>query len=202
VVAARWAVAGEARGVDVAHAAFYPNIDLVASLGGYAVGGPLFQVFSAKKGSWTAGPALSLPIFDGGTLRERFGAATAGYDEAVARYDQTVVDALKEIADAIVRLRSLDAQQRDAQRSAQAAQRSYELSTLGFKRGLSEYVNVIVAETRWLDAKERVEQVRAERLGAYASLMSALGGGLTVPSDGPEQASLEPARGSAAGGPH
>ncbi len=194
VVAARWAVAAQARGIDVAHAAFYPNIDLIASLGGYAAAGSLFQFLHATNGGWSGGPALSLPIFDGGALRGRLGAAAAGYDEAVAHYDQSVVDALKEISDAIVRLHSLDKQQRDAERSVDAAQRSYSLSELGFKRGLTDYVNVIVEETRWLGAKQRVAQVHAERLAAYASLMSALGGGLTVPADGPDDAGLSPSR--------
>jgi NodT family efflux transporter outer membrane factor (OMF) lipoprotein len=33
VVASRWRVAAQARGIDVAHAGFYPNVDLVGSLG-------------------------------------------------------------------------------------------------------------------------------------------------------------------------
>lgn len=185
VVAARWAVAGAARGVDVAHAAFYPNIDLVATLGGFAAGGPLFQFLNAANGGWTAGPALSLPIFEGGALRGRLGAAAAGYDEAVEHYNAAVVSALKQIADEIVRLRSLDAQQREAQRSATAARRSYELAQVGFKRGLSDYVDVIVSETQWLGARQRVAQIHAARLAAYASLMGALGGGLAAPADGP-----------------
>ncbi|CAN7406786.1 efflux transporter outer membrane subunit [Trinickia sp. LjRoot230] len=192
VVTARWAVATEARGIDVAHAAFYPNIDLIASLGGYAAAGPLFQFLHAANGGWSGGPALSLPIFDGGALRARLGAASAGYDEAVAHYNQSVVGALKEIADAIVRVRSLERQQHDAERSADAAQRSYRLADRGFERGLTDYVNVIVEQTRWLNAQERVAEADAARLTAYASLMAALGGGLAVPADGPGRASLEP----------
>lgn len=195
VVAARWAVAGEARGIDVAHAAFYPNVDLVATLGGYAAAGPLFRFLRSANGGWTGGPALSLPIFDGGALRARLGAAAAGYDEAVARYDQSIVGALKEIADATVRLRSLEAQQHDAERAADAAERSYRLADRGFRRGLTDYVNVIVEETRWLSAQERVAEVRAARLAAYATLMSALGGGLATPADGPTDARLVPAHG-------
>lgn len=204
VVAARWAVAGEARGIDVARAAFYPNIDLVASLGGYAAAGPLFQFLHPANGSWTGGPALSLPIFDGGALRSRFGAAAAGYDEAVERYNASIVGALKDISDQIVRLRSLATQQQDAERSASAAERSFRLSELGFRRGLSDYVNVIVSETQWLDAQQRVAEVRAERLAAYASLMGALGGGLAVPADGPSDAGMQPARklSAFAGGQH
>lgn len=192
VVAARWAVAGAARGVDVAHAAFYPNINLVATLGGFAAGGPLFQFLHAANGGWTAGPALSLPIFEGGALRGRLGAAAAGYDEAVEHYNASVVSALKQIADQIVQLRSLDAQQGDALRSAAAARRSYRLAQAGFKRGLSDYVNVIVSETQWLGAQQRVAGVRAARLAAYASLMGALGGALATPADAPETDEMQP----------
>lgn len=194
VVAARWAVAGAARGIDVAHAAFYPNIDLMASLGGFAAGGPLFQFLHAANGAWTAGPALSLPIFEGGALRGRLGAAAATYDEAVEHYNGSVVAALKQIADQIVQLRSLAVQQRDAERSVSAAQRSYQLSQVGYRRGLNDYVNVIVSETQWLGAQQRVAQVRAERLAAYAALMGALGGGLTAPADSPDADAMQPSR--------
>ncbi|MGN6649902.1 efflux transporter outer membrane subunit [Trinickia sp.] len=194
VVAARWAVAGAARGIDVAHAAFYPNIDLMASLGGFAVGGPLFQFLHAANGAWTAGPALSLPIFEGGALRSRLGAAAAGYDEAVDHYNATVIAALKQIADQIVQLHSLSAQQGDAERSVSVAQRSYQLAQLGYKRGLNDYVNVIVSETQWLAARQGVAQIHAARLAAYASLMGALGGGLAVPDDGPDADAMQPAR--------
>ena len=36
IVAARWTVAAQARGIDVAKATFYPDINLLASMGGYA----------------------------------------------------------------------------------------------------------------------------------------------------------------------
>jgi NodT family efflux transporter outer membrane factor (OMF) lipoprotein len=192
VVAARWAVAGAARGVDVAHAAFYPNINLLASLGGFAAGGPLFQFLHAANGGWTAGPALSLPIFEGGALRGRLGAAAAGYDEAVEHYNAAVIAALKQIADQIVRLHSLAAQEGDAMRSASLAERSYRLAQVGFERGLNDYVNVVVGQTQWLGAQQRVAHVRAARLVAYASLMGALGGGLSTPADGPEKATMKP----------
>ena len=56
IVAARWTVAAQARGIDVAKANFYPDINLLASIGGYAAAGPLFQFLRAANGSWTGGP--------------------------------------------------------------------------------------------------------------------------------------------------
>ena len=198
IVAARWTVAAQARGIDVAKAAFYPNINLAASLGGYATGGPLFQFLNAANGSWTAGPALSLPIFDGGARRSEFGAATASYDLAVENYNQTIVGALKDVSDQVVRIRSLATQERDAQRSVAAAKKSFDLSREGYRRGLTDYVNVIVAESQWLNAQQGVARIQAEQLVAHASLMAALGGGLDDPANGPSAADTLPGHTTAA----
>ncbi|KAA1006851.1 efflux transporter outer membrane subunit [Paraburkholderia panacisoli] len=195
VVAARWTVAAQARGIDVAKADFYPDINLLASIGGYAAMGPLFQFLKSPSHSWSAGPALSLPIFDGGRLRAQLGAASAGYDEAVERYNQSIVGALKDISDQVIRMRSLATQADDAARSVAAAQRNYDLSREGYRRGLTDYLNVLVAQNQLLRAQEGVAKVQAERLGAHASLMTALGGGLDEPGNGPKADETLPGHG-------
>jgi NodT family efflux transporter outer membrane factor (OMF) lipoprotein len=195
VVAARWTVAAQARGIDVAKSDFYPNINLLASVGGFAAAGPMFQFLHAANGGWTAGPALSLPIFEGGRLRAQLGAASAGYDVAVDQYNQTIVSALKDIADQIVRMKSLETQSKDAQRSVDAARRNYQLSAEGYRRGLTDYLNVLIAQTQLLRAQEGVARVQADRIGAQASLVTALGGGVIEPEDGPDTAETLPAHG-------
>jgi NodT family efflux transporter outer membrane factor (OMF) lipoprotein len=193
IVAARWTVAAQARGIDVAHADFYPNIDLLASVGGFAAMGPFFQFLHAQNGQWTAGPAASLPILDGGRLRAQLGAASAGYDIAAGQYNQAIVGALKEISDQVVRIRSLETQAKDAQRSVDIATKNYRLSREGYRRGLTDYVNVLIAQTQQLRAQEGVARVQAERLNARATLVAALGGGLAEPADGPPEAQTWPA---------
>ncbi|MDR6419566.1 NodT family efflux transporter outer membrane factor (OMF) lipoprotein [Paraburkholderia phenoliruptrix] len=195
VVAARWTVAAQARGIDVAKSGFYPDIDLLASIGGYAAMGPLFQFLKNPSHSWSAGPALSLPILDGGRLRSELGAASAGYDEAVEHYNQTIVGALKDISDQVIRIRSLDTQAEDARRSEAAARKNYELSREGYRRGLTDYVNVLIAQNQLLRAQEGVAKVQAERLGAHASLVTALGGGLDDPTNGPVASATLPGHG-------
>ncbi|MGF6755151.1 efflux transporter outer membrane subunit [Paraburkholderia sp. GAS42] len=195
VVAARWTVAAQARGIDVAKADFYPNINLLASVGGFAAAGPMFQFLHAANGGWTAGPALSLPIFEGGRLRAQLGAASAGYDVAVDQYNQTIVSALKDIADQIVRMRSLETQAKDEQRSVDAARRNYQLSAEGYRRGLTDYLNVLIAQTQLLRAQEGVARVQAERIDVQASLVTALGGGVIEPEDGPDTTETLPAHG-------
>ena len=195
IVAARWTVAAQARGIDVAKANFYPDINLLASMGGYAAAGPLFQFLRSANGSWTGGPAMSLPIFDGGRLRAELGVSDAGYDTAVEQYNQAIVSALKDVADQVVRLRSLQTQEGDAERSVAAARKNYDLSKEGYKRGLTDYLNVLVAQNQLLHAQEGVARIQAQRLGAHASLMTALGGGLADPADSPKADETQPAHG-------
>lgn len=185
VVASRWAVAAQARGIEVAHADFYPNVDLVGSLGYMATGGGMLEFLTGRKLSYNVGPAVTLPIFDGGRLRARLGDASAGYDLAVARYDRTLVEALKAISDQLIRRASLDKQQAFAEQSVASARQTYDIALIAYQRGLSDYLNVLTAQTQ-LFAQQHVEQqVQAARLSAHAELVTALGGGLGAGHDVP-----------------
>lgn len=186
VVAQRWRIEGEAKGIAAAKAAFYPNINLSLTAGGFAaaggpVGGGFLTFLSHSDLSYSAGPALSLPIFDGGRLRAQLGAAAADYDLAVDSYNQTVLGALKQIADQLVTLRSLEQQQIQVEQSLATARQSDALATEGFRRGLTDYLNVLNAQARLLLEEQNQQRLLARRLDAYSALMTALGGGVLDP---------------------
>ena len=197
VVASRWQVAAQARGIDVAHAGFYPNVDLVAGLGFMATGGGALEFITGKKLNYNVGPAISLPIFDGGRLRAQLGEASAGYDLALAQYNQTLIDALKSISDQLIRRESMDKQQAFAAESVASAQKTYDIATIAFERGLTDYLNVLNAQTQLFAQQQVQQQVQAARLTAHAELVTALGGGLgagsEVPDEGKQQAPKTPA---------
>jgi len=185
VVAGRWRVAAQARGIDVARAGFYPNVDLVGSLGYMATGGGTLEFLTGKKLTYNVGPAISLPIFDGGRLRSQLGEAAAGYDIAVAHYNQTLVNALKHISDQLIRRESMDKQQVFAAESVAAAQRTYDIALVAFQRGLTDYLSVLNAQSLLFKQQQVQRQVEAARLSAHADLVTALGGGLEAGSDMP-----------------
>ncbi|WP_019331881.1 efflux transporter outer membrane subunit, partial [Pseudomonas syringae] len=174
VVAARWQVAARERGIDVAHANFYPNVDLLGSLGYMATGGSMLGFLSGSKFSYTVGPAISLPIFDGGRLRGELGEASASYDMAVARYNQTLVMALKSISDQLIRRASMDKQRVFAAESVASAQKTYDIALIAWQRGLTDYLNVLNARTLLFRQQKIQQQVEAARLTAYAGLTVAL----------------------------
>ncbi|MDU8499707.1 efflux transporter outer membrane subunit [Pseudomonas syringae] len=176
VVAARWQVAAQARGIDVAQAGFYPNIDLVGSLSYMATGGGMLEFLAGSKLGYKLGPAISLPIFDGGRLRAQLGQASAAYDQAVAHYNQTLVMALKSISDQLIRRASMDKQQAFAAESVASAQKTYDIALIAWQRGLTDYLNVLNARTQLFRQQQIQQQVEAARLNAYAGLVVALGG--------------------------
>jgi NodT family efflux transporter outer membrane factor (OMF) lipoprotein len=187
VVASRWQVAAQARGIDVAHAGFYPNVDLMANLGYMATGGGMLEFLTGKKFNYNAGPAVSLPIFDGGRLRSELGVASAGYDLAVAQYNQTLINALKGISDQLIRRESVDKQQVFARESVASAQKTYDIALIAYQRGLTDYLNVLNAQTLLFRQQQIQQQVQAARLSAHADLVVALGGGLEAGSDAPDE---------------
>ncbi|WP_353229978.1 efflux transporter outer membrane subunit [Pseudomonas qingdaonensis] len=185
VVASRWQVAAQARGIDVAHAGFFPNVDLVGGLGFMATGGGALEFLTGRKFNYNVGPAISLPVFDGGRLRSQLGVASAGYDIAVARYNQTVVEALKGVSDQLIRRHSMDEQQHFATESVASAQKTYDIAMIAFQRGLTDYLNVLNAQTLLFRQQQIQQQVQAARLTAHAELVTALGGGLGAGNDVP-----------------
>lgn len=198
VVASRWQVAAQARGIDVAHAGFYPNVDLVGSLGYMATGGGMLEFLAGKKFNYNVGPAITLPIFDGGRLRAELGEASAGYDIAVAKYNQTLVNALKGISDQLIRRESMDKQSNFAVQSVASAQKTYDIAMIAYQRGLTDYLNVLNAQTLLFHQQQIEQQVQAARLSAHAELVTALGGGLGAGNDVTQDAKTLPSKTPAA----
>jgi len=190
VVAARWNVAAQARGLEAAQAAFYPNVDLLGSLGYMATGGGLLTFLAGKKLAYDVGPAVSLPLFDGGRLRGQLGVAAADYDLAVAAYDDTLIQALNSISNQLIRRESLARQTQLAGQGLASAQRTCDLAEQAYRRGLADYSSVLQAQTQ-LFAQQRIAQnLQAAELLAYAGLATALGGGLGAGDEVPGRAEL------------
>ncbi|CAN7771731.1 efflux transporter outer membrane subunit [Cupriavidus necator] len=178
VVAQRWRVESAAQGIKVTRADFYPNINLVASIGLVSAAfGNFFTFVDRDAIGHNVGAAISLPIFDGGRRQGNYGVATRGYDIAVESYNKAVLAAFRGVADAVISLQSLTRQQADIEQALRSARQSYALAERGYRSGFTDYLNVLAAETELRRQEQGLALVRAARLDAWASLMQALGGG-------------------------
>ncbi len=178
VVARRWRVEAAGKGIEVAKAAFYPNINLTAFVGWQSLG---FSKFLSPESLISGfGPAISLPIFEGGRLRSQLRVSTAQYDIAVESYNNTLIHALEDVANQVGILRSLEKQRAETNQSYALAGRAYDIALQGFRSGLTDYLNVLNAENLTIQESQRKAQVEAHYLDAYAALMQAIGGGVAV----------------------
>ncbi|MFC3549851.1 efflux transporter outer membrane subunit [Lysobacter cavernae] len=178
VVAARWRVEAAQHGIQASKAAFYPTTNLSAMAG--LAAGNLGDLFGSDALLLQGGPAISLPIFDGGRLRNQLARSNAEYDLAVANYNQSLVGALREVADVLQASRSLDAQIVSGTQARDAAQQAWEIATTRYRAGLGTQLDVLAAQRPLLELDKQLTQLHARRLAASIDLDRALGGGLVL----------------------
>ena len=181
VQAERWRVESAAKGVAIARTAFYPNVNLKAAVG--LVGFGFGRLFTDRALNVSAGPAITLPIFDGGRLRAGLAVRTSQYDVAVDAYDAAVIEALREVSDQISRFESLRKLRARREETLAFATRANELALISFRAGLTDYNNVLSTEDSLNRALISVADVGLQQVTTIAALNQALGGGLP-PADG------------------
>lgn len=167
----------EAAGQQVVaqRAQFYPDINFSADVGLSSLKFGNFTDWASR--TWAFGPALHLPIFEGGQLRARLKGRGADRDAAIEAYNQQVIDAVREAADAATSLASVGRQQIEERQALDAAQSSYQYSQDRYAQGLGNQLVVLNAETLMLTQRRLDVDLQYRALDAQAQLMKALGGG-------------------------
>ncbi len=165
--------------IGVAEAQLYPSISLSGSIS------PSYIKSGGTKGgltTWSFGPTLNLPIFDGGLLRANVKIAESNARAAYLSWKSTVLSAVEDVENA------LSAVTRDAQTiSALRAQvKSYrealQLSTASYKDGASSLLDVITAQLQVTSAQESLAAAVQTSAADYVSLNVAIGAGYVAAS--------------------
>lgn len=178
IVAARWRVEAAAHGIDASKAAFYPTINLSMLVG--LAAGNLGDLFGSDALLVNGGPGLTLPIFEGGRLRNQLMASNADYDLAVANYNQLLLGAIHEVADAVQAARALDAQIITTRQARDTAGKAHELVRQRYRAGLATQLDVLAAQRPLLQLDQQLAGLNAKRRMAAVDLDQALGGGLAA----------------------
>lgn len=175
VVAARLQAQALESRVAAKQAEFYPDVNLTAFIGVQSLG--LDMLTRGGSSIASVGPAISLPLFNGGRLRSELGAARAQYDEAVAQYRSTLNRALQEVADNAVSQRALQQQLQAMQDAVQAATQAHRVARNRYEGGLASYLEVLSAEDQLLASVRQLVDVQSRALSLDIGLHRALGGG-------------------------
>ena len=189
IVAARLRAMAASKRIDVAHADFYPNINLTGYAGYQALG--IRDLLTSSSLIGQLGPAISLPIFDGGRIEGAYRGARAQYDEAVATYDQTLTTALREVADALANQRELGNELAHSRAALAASEDAYRVTQQRYDAGLSRYLEVLTSEDTLVTQRKTVADLQARAFVQDVALVRALGGGFHMTNTNVAQAAKE-----------
>jgi NodT family efflux transporter outer membrane factor (OMF) lipoprotein len=178
--ASRLRVEASREEIKVAKAEFYPNVNILAFAGFGSLG--LSNLLLSGSGILGVGPAIHLPIFEGGRLNANLQGREAESDVAVTTYNQAVIDAVHELADAVTSIQGLAKTSAEQTLARRATDEAYDLAVVRYRAGLGNYLTVLTAQTQQL-AQERLNvDLAARAFELDVSLARALGGGYNDPA--------------------
>lgn len=175
--AAERSLAAAVANVGVAEAQLYPAITL-----GGSITPSYTRAAGAEAGllSWSFGPALSLPIFDGGALRANLSSAESSAREAYISWKQTVLNAVEEVENALAAV-SRDGRTVAALRATvRSYQEALQLATASYRDGASSLLDVLDAQREVSTAQANLAAAVRQMAQDYVSLNVAIGGGYAV----------------------
>jgi NodT family efflux transporter outer membrane factor (OMF) lipoprotein len=175
IAAAERQVAAANEQIGIAKAAFYPSLTFSAGAGSQTT--VIRDLLTWPTRFWSVGSQLAETLFDAGKRRAQVKLTEAAYDVTVANYRQTVLAAFQQVEDSLAQLRILSQEGEIVDRAVKAAQQSLEISTIQYRGGIANYLQVITAQTSALQNQRSAVDILTRRLIASVSLIQALGGG-------------------------
>jgi NodT family efflux transporter outer membrane factor (OMF) lipoprotein len=160
--------------IGVATAQLFPTFSLTGSLG--LESEKFHSVFSLGNNFWSIGPSVSWPIFDAGRIRANIAVANALRDQAYLTYQQTILTALQDVENSLVAYNNELVHNRYIRESVAANRRAVELATRLYP-GLTDFLNVLTAQSGLFSAETALAQSDAAISTDLVALYKALGGG-------------------------
>ncbi|MDQ0564490.1 multidrug efflux system outer membrane protein, partial [Rhizobium mesoamericanum] len=161
--------------IGVAISQLYPTITLSGSISPSYV--KVAGVSGGSLTSWSFGPTLTLPIFDGGRLRANVDIAKSDAKTQYLAWKSTVLSAVEEVENALTAVRR-DAETVEALRAqVKTTQETLELSTASYKDGASSLLDVLDAQRQVSLAQASLAASIQQMAKDYVSLNVAIGGG-------------------------
>lgn len=168
--------------IGKAEAARYPALSLTGNVG------PLRSSTSGltvNANTWSIGPSLTLPLFDGGRRVADVEAAKALYAAAESAYRERARIAVREVEEALVRLASADEREQFAIDALAGYREALKGAQVRFDSGLGSLIDLELARREAVRAETVLSQLQRDRVNAWVSLYRAAGGGWSTDAAGP-----------------
>jgi multidrug efflux system outer membrane protein len=176
VLQAEHQLIGENANIGAARAAFFPTISLTGTLGTLSTA--LSGLFGGGSFTYSAGPSIGLPLFDGGRNRGNLDYARASQQVAVSSYECAIQTAFREVSDALAQRGTIDEQVSAQSARANSAQIAARLSEARYRAGVDSFLVSLDAQRTAYAAQQQLVTTRLSRASNLIELYRSLGGGL------------------------
>jgi multidrug efflux system outer membrane protein len=161
--------------IGAAKALFFPTFSLSATLGG--ISHDPSNLADKRAAIWSVSGGVLQPIFQGWRLFWNYEGTKARFDQALAQYEKAAQNGFREVADALVTIDKLKDARAEIEIQVAALQQSSQLSRQRYDTGLSNYLEVLIADQDLFDAEIELARTRGAQLNGVVQLYRALGGG-------------------------
>jgi NodT family efflux transporter outer membrane factor (OMF) lipoprotein len=161
--------------IGVAVADLYPKLNLIGllSMSSNGLGG---LVSTNNLGEIGVG-SIMWPLFEGGKTHANIRTKKEQAKQAYYAYQKAVLGALRDTEDALARYMTEQQRLMELRRAVQSATSSAMIAEQQYRAGLVTYVNVLMAQSNELSARNQLMQSQQALETNLVSLYKALGGG-------------------------
>ena len=179
--AAERSVQAASASIGVAVADLYPKFSLTGDAG--LAASDFADLFSGNSVTWSIGPSIRWPIFQGGRIRANIDVSEARHERALLRYRRIVRSAIADVESSLTRYAQARLTLDHLVGTVAAQAESVSLARRAYEDGLSDIGPLLDAQRRLASLEAELAESRASVLIALASLHKALGGGWPLRSD-------------------
>jgi outer membrane protein, multidrug efflux system len=161
--------------IGIAETAVLPSIQLTGS--GGVSSSMLSNLLTSPSLIYAIGPAVHLPLFDGGRARGEFEAAQARYREVLAQYRSATLAAFEDVQNALSDLAYYRARSSSLHTAFVTSDEAARIARSRYDRGQASYFEVVDSERQALVNRRAEIQNHQALLATTVILIKALGGG-------------------------
>jgi NodT family efflux transporter outer membrane factor (OMF) lipoprotein len=170
----------------------YPKFYLAGSIGLETLSGG--SIFSGDSFGFSFGPRITLPIFHGGAIRKNIAVQSAREEQLLAAYEGVVLKAVAEVRDALSANYQEIERNKSLRAGIDAARQAYEAAADRYRNGLTDFSNVINAESALLSLEDQLAVSEGQIASGLVRIFKALGGGWAPLAEESAAAPVAPGR--------
>ena len=161
--------------IGVAIADFYPSVKISGSIGLQSI--QFARLFDLNSHMFSAGPGISIPLFEGGRLKATLRFREAAQQEAAINYQRTVLRAWHEVDDALTAFATEQARREQLRLAETDNRRALGLAQSRYQQGVADFLAVLDAERNLLATQQQLADSTTTISSNLVALYKALGGG-------------------------